>query len=91
MAELNDPASGSWHLDKRVPVAMIITLIGHAAASIWFAAALAERVSNLERQVATMAPQADRLTRVEVKIESIKEGIARIERLIQNPPAAIGR
>lgn len=72
-----------WHLDKRVPLALILTIALQTGAMLWWAASLSERVNNLERQQALAAPQADRLTRVEVKIESIVDGVSEIKRLIR--------
>lgn len=77
----------SWHLDKKVPIAMIVTIVLQTGAFVWFAARLDHRVEALERSEArqtTTAPvQADRLTRVEVKVEGIQEGVHRIERILQ--------
>lgn len=83
---------GSWHLDRKVPIAMILTIVMQTGAFVWFAARLDQRVEVLERsetRAAISAPvQADRLTRVEVKIEGVQEGITEIKRLIQSRPAA---
>lgn len=79
---------GLWHLDKKVPLALILTITLQTGAFVWWAAGLNERVAVLERGAITAAPQADRLTRVEVKIENIQEGVNEIKSLIrQRPPA----
>lgn len=75
-----------WHLDKRVPLALIVTIIIQTAGLVWWASSLSERVNSLERSRDATAPQADRLTRVEVKIESIQSGVERIERMIRRDP-----
>jgi hypothetical protein len=88
----------SWHLDKKVPIALIVTIAIQTAGIVWFAAGLFHRVETLERDAiatrvimdrdtALRAPQADRLTRVEVKIETVQEGVTEIKRLIQRQPA----
>lgn len=80
----------SWHLDKKVPLAMILTIVLQTGAFVWFAARLDQRVEALERSEARAtisAPvHADRLTRVEVKLEGVQEGITEIKRLIQSKP-----
>lgn len=87
----------SWHLDKKVPIAMILTIAMQTGAFVWFAARLDQRVEALERsenRASMSAPvQADRLTRVEVKIENIERGVGRIESLIQraSPSSIIQR
>lgn len=72
-----------WHLDKRVPLALILTIVLQTGAMLWWAASLSERVNNLERQQSASAPQGDRLTRVEVKLETALEGITEIKRLVR--------
>lgn len=83
-------SDGEWHLDKRVPIAMILTILMQTGTFVWFAARLDQRVEALERsetRLTTTAPvQADRLTRVEVKLEGVQEGIVEIKRLIQAKP-----
>lgn len=81
-----DPAASSWHVDKRVPIALMITIGIQTAGIVWWASDISARVGYVERQISTTAPQADRLTRVEVRVESIQEGVNRIERMIQRVP-----
>lgn len=71
-----------WHLDKRVPIALIVSMGIQTAAAVWWASSVSERVSTLERRADIAAPQGDRLTRVEVKIENVQEGVNRIERAL---------
>jgi hypothetical protein len=75
-----------WHLDKRVPIALIVTIVLQTGGIVWWAASMSERISYLERRETATAPQADRLTRVEVQIEAIREGVGRIERMISREP-----
>lgn len=73
----------NWHLDKRVPIALIITLIIQTGVIIWWAAGVSYRLDTLERTQQSSSSNSDRITRLEVKLESINDGISRIERLIQ--------
>ncbi len=76
-----------WHLDKRVPIALIITFVsaltGQTLGAVWWARGMDARVENLERTSLSSAPIPDRLTRVEAKLEFMQEGISEIKRLIQ--------
>lgn len=74
---------GKWHLDKKVPIALMLSLAVHAGATLWWASQLTERVGVLERQQITTAPQGDRLTRVEVRLENVQSGIDEIKRLVR--------
>ncbi len=78
-----DQEDAKWHLDRRVPLAMILAIIMQTGTFIWWASSLSERVNTLERERIATAPQGDRLTRVEVKIEAVQEGITEIKRLIR--------
>ncbi len=44
-------AESSWHLDKKVPLAVIVTILIQTSAIIWFGAQLATRVAHLEKVV----------------------------------------
>jgi hypothetical protein len=82
----SDPES-HWTLDRRVPLALILALILQTGGLVWWASSLSERVNTLERRAEATAPQGDRLTRVEVKLEGVQSGIDEIKRLIrrENP------
>ena len=81
MTQSEDDAK--WHLDRRVPLAMILAIIMQTGTFIWWASSLTERVNTLERERVATAPQGDRLTRVEVKVEGVQTSLDRIERLIR--------
>lgn len=83
MTEEDREYEQSWHLDKKIPIALILAIGIQSAAGIWWAASTNARVEHLERQIVAASPQADRLTRVEVKLEGVQEGITEIKRLIQ--------
>lgn len=74
----------NWHLDKKVPIAMIGTIILQTIGIVWFAASLFYRVEALERQQLASSPQGDRITRMEVKVENIERGVTRIENVLQS-------
>lgn len=78
-----NPDDAKWHLDRRVPLAMILAIIMQTGTFIWWASSLSERVNTLERERIAAAPQGDRLTRVEVKVEGVQSSLDRIERLIR--------
>lgn len=41
--------SRSWHLDRRVPIAIILTLAAQVAIGVWWASKLDSRVERLEQ------------------------------------------
>jgi hypothetical protein len=78
----------AWHLDRKVPIALIITIAMQTIGIVWFAAGLFYRVDALEKQQLASQPHSDRITRMEVKVESIERGVTEIKSLIQQRPAA---
>ena len=84
VAEDKNTAEHYWTVDKRVPIALIFVLLIQTFAIGWWASATDARVSTLERRMDAAAPQAERLTRVEVKLETVQSGIDEIKQLIRN-------
>ena len=74
-----------WHLDKRVPLALIFTIAMQTAGLLIWGANLSTRVVQLETQIASAAPQAERIIRLETKMDSIFGSLAEIKALIQRP------
>jgi hypothetical protein len=77
---------GRWHLDRRVPIALIVAMVIQTGGIVWWAASASERLAALEKKVDSTAPQADRLTRVEVKLDVVQDNLGEIKRLLQQRP-----
>lgn len=74
-----DPAAGEWHLDKRVPLALILAIATQTAVFAASYGAMLARVDALERTVIVNAADRERLVRVEAMVESIDARLARAE------------
>ena len=82
------------HLDRRVPIALILALLAQTGSFIWWASGINQRVSALEEKqtlaTASAPVQSDRLTRVETKVETIQRDVTEIKSdiksLIVRPP-----
>jgi cyclopropane fatty-acyl-phospholipid synthase-like methyltransferase len=68
-----------WHLDRKVTLALILSLLANAGATVWFAAQLDQRVTTIENRQEQWASSPERITKVETQIEGVREGIKRIE------------
>lgn len=84
-AHVIDQSDTKWHLDRRVPVSIIVTICLQTAGVFWWAASANERLNSLEQKMLIIAPQADRLTRVEVNIETIKDSLKDIKNSLARP------
>jgi len=72
-----------WHLDRRVPLALILTIVIQTVGIVWWASSLTERVAILEKKQDAAAPQGDRITRLEVNIEFIRDGVNEIKNALR--------
>ena len=79
---VSDTEDRQWHLDKRVPLALIMTIIGQTIVAAWGASNLWTRVGELERQMQTAAPQFERIIRLETKVDGITGSLSEIKALI---------
>jgi len=71
-----DPAAGNWHLDKRVPVALIITLVMQFTFGVWWVSKISTRVDYLEIQM-------NQGINLPTEIGAMKEQLRGIERSVQ--------
>ncbi|KZL04528.1 hypothetical protein PsAD2_04611 [Pseudovibrio axinellae] len=68
-----------WQLDRRVPAALIITVMLQFVGFVWWAASVNERVTALERDLADSSVMVERVTRVETRVDSIYWQLEKID------------
>ena len=93
MTEFSDNGSSKldreWHLNKGIPVVWLVSslIIGFAqfGGLVWYASQFSTRVDVVERTVALIAPQGERLTRLEEKVVAVQAGVSRIEAILTKP------
>ena len=76
---MSEEENGGWHLDKRVPIAIIGTIAVQGLLLAWWGGAFSNRVENLERQILLMAPQAGQIIRLESKVDAITSSLAELK------------
>lgn len=85
---MSDPTE-SWHLDKKVPVTLIVTIVLQTVCVVWWASRLSERQDQHERRIekvetkqeasdARAAEAAARLARVEEKASATLDLVRQI-------------
>ena len=83
----------SWHLDKKVPVAIIVVLVGQFLLGLWFIAKLdskveeqSSRLAKTEAQISVIDREArefgNRIVRIEEKTSSMLTILQRLERVL---------
>lgn len=78
LAEAPEP-SKHWVLDKRVPLALILTLIVQTGGIVWWASGISSRVTSLEERLITAADQPGRIIKLETQIDNLTRLMGRIE------------
>ena len=79
----DDAPEAKWHLDKRIPIALIVAIVVQTMAAVWWAGTSSARLDSIERRVEQMTPQAERIVRMETKIENIGLSINEIKALLK--------
>lgn len=69
----------NWHLDKKVPITLLLAILLQTAGVVAWGATMAEKVVVLKDRLDAIAPNSDRLTRIEVKVDSLFSSVNRIE------------
>lgn len=57
-----------WHLDKRVPVTLLIAIVAQAAAMVWWGSKLDSRVDQLEQKSLKQDTMPERITKLETSL-----------------------
>ena len=54
-----------WHLDKRVPITLVVVIGLQTSAAVWWAASMDARLTNVEVTLAVRGPVIDRFIKTE--------------------------
>ena len=79
MTMSDDMENTSWHLDKRVPVAVIMALVGNIVASVWWLSALGQRVEYIEMAISTNEAVRLDIAQVKERINGMDRVLMRLE------------
>lgn len=69
----------AWSLDRRVPLAVILTIAMQTAAALLWAGAAGERLTALEARTERISELVERTARLEEQTKSANASLARIE------------
>lgn len=79
-----DPADDEpWHLDKKVPIAFIVTIAIQTAGFFYWIGTTTSRIDVLERAMLASAPQSERIVRIETKVEALKDSLTEIKTILR--------
>lgn len=66
MTDFDNPEKSQWHLDKRVPLALILTILLQSMGAAWWASMTTEKISQIERRLDIFSTE-DNTTRQQVQ------------------------
>lgn len=69
----------AWSLDRRVPLAVILTIAMQTGAALLWAGAAAERLTALEARTERIGELVERTARLEEQTKAANASLARIE------------
>lgn len=99
------PDLESWHLDKRVPVGIILAIVLQTAGLVWWASKMDSRIASLEdadrradqihamteAKLEGLRTDRERLVKIETQIEQMARSIGRIEAKLDSGTGNGGR
>ena len=91
MGEAPEQGRGSgepWHLDRKVPIALIVTIMIQSATIVWWASGIQERVNH---GATVSVEQNSRLNRLEEARQIAGERRAKIEQVAESIYQAMNR
>jgi len=80
---MSDTTAGHWHLDRRVPIAMIVAIFMQTAGIVWWASNMDARLEQVEKEQTRRQTQESRLVALEVRLQAISENIVAMRRSLE--------
>lgn len=75
----DDPATKSWQLDKRIPLALIVAILIQTLGFAYWTGTLSQRVTSLEATRMSQMDSPGRIIRLETQVDGIKSTLQRVE------------
>jgi hypothetical protein len=72
-----------WAIERKIPIALLTALAIQTGVWIWQTAAAWARLDQLEKKVEAMAPQGERLVRVETKTDLLIAALAEVKDIVR--------
>lgn len=68
-----------WHLDKKVPIALILAIVGQTAMGVWWASNISTRVDNLEKANGASVILTEKVIRLEEQVKNTNRLLSEIK------------
>lgn len=71
-----------WRVDRTIPVSLIIAIAFQTGGAVWFASRMDFRVTAVEQTVTQVAPQGERLIRLETQLDAVRNDLKEVKQLL---------
>lgn len=89
MEAVSEPKAEPWHVERKVPIAIIVALavqlVAQLVGAAWWASGTSARLDVVEKQLAASAPQAVSIAKLETKFDSMVASLAEIKEMLRRP------
>lgn len=75
-----------WHLEKGIPIATLLAMVLQTAAVVWWASGIDSRVAALEKNNSNTAWQAEKIIRMDEKLNGVQISISELKTVLQQHP-----
>lgn len=100
-AKSEDPAAGPWHIDRRIPIAILIGLATQTAGAIWWASGVNASIADTKETEAAIIKRVEavesagteadrRLVRFEVLLEGVTDQLKEQRQLLTQIKDIVG-
>jgi hypothetical protein len=72
-----------WAIERKIPIALLTALAIQTGVWIWQSAAAWARLEQLEKKVEAMAPQGERIVRVDTKTDLVIAALAEVKDILR--------
>lgn len=80
-----------WRVDKRIPIALLITLFLQIASAIIWTTQLNARVDTLEQKASYSSDFGEKLARIDERLQAVKQYMEDIRQEIRNVNGRLGK
>jgi hypothetical protein len=72
-----------WHLERGIPIATLAAMVIQTGAVVWWASGIDSRVAALEKDNSNTAWQAEKIIRMDEKLNGVQSSISELKTVIQ--------
>jgi hypothetical protein len=72
-----------WHVDKGIPLALMLSLAATTCSGIWYAALTSARINRLEEKIAEQVTFRDDIITLKIQVQNLTRLTERVEALLE--------